>query len=255
MDYPVAWHDRHVLHPARFDPGILNVMAGFAEGRVLDPFAGTGRVHQLMSLSDTVTETWGVEIEPEWAAQHERTIVGNALALPFKASTFDSIVTSPCYGNRFADHHNAQDGSTRRSYTHDLGRPLHPDNAGTLHFGKDYQNFHTDAWYEVIRVLRPGGRLVLNVSDFIRNHQPMPVCAWHRVALRKAGLTVECEVPVVKVGYRYGANRDRVPDEYVIVFDKGVRPPSRRWGGHRHQKVKPPMDGQMSIYDYPGVSA
>ena len=77
-------------------------------------------------------------------------------------------MTSPTYGDRLADHHDARDGSVRHSYKHDLGRDLHPDNSGAMQWGPAYRDFHTAAWVEVRRVLRPGGRFVLNVKDHVR---------------------------------------------------------------------------------------
>jgi len=230
-------------------------MAVWAAGSVLDPFAGTGRVHELRRLQPAVTQTVGVEIEIEWAKQSHGTVVGDALSLPFNAATFDTIVTSPCYGNRLADHHHAQDGSVRHSYTHDLGHELHPHNAGTLHFGESYRRFHTSAWREVIRVLMPGGRLVLNASDFIRDHQRIPVTTFHRVALRGLGLTVTREIPVAKRGLRFGANAAaRVDHELVMVFTKGVPPRSKgRRSTKHHRPPKPQLDGQLSIYDVLGA--
>jgi len=99
------------------------------EGPILDPYAGIGRVHEL-GRDDTL----GIEIEPEWANEHQRTtwadsskIVPSAsdhgflvfprqLAGPksgldwVEKSTFNkvlprpnAIVTSPDYGNRMSD--------------------------------------------------------------------------------------------------------------------------------------------------------
>lgn len=75
--------------------------------RVLDPFAGVGRIHDLpRRTADTV----GVELEPEWAACRARTIVGDATQLPAEwTDTFDALITSPTYGNRLADKHEAKD--------------------------------------------------------------------------------------------------------------------------------------------------
>src|SRR5437868_9381022 len=103
---------------------------------VLDPFAGVGGIHTLAALG--IAHTVGVELEPECALQHPRNIVGSALALPFPDDTFDAIVTSPCYGNRMADHHDAKDASRRNTYTHALGRPLAFANAGSLQWGDSY---------------------------------------------------------------------------------------------------------------------
>lgn len=240
-------------HPAKFGEDILAAIAPHVSGRVLDPFAGTGRIHRLASKPG-VTLTVGVEIEPEWAAAHPRTIVGNALALPFRSSTFDVIATSPCYGNRLADHHNAQDGSRRHSYTHDLGRTLHPDSAGAIAFGQRYRLFHLSAWAEAKRVLRPGGLMVVNVSDFIRDHQRVAVVTFHRLALVRLGMTLLDEVEVPKVGLRHGANRERVETESVLVLSYGPpkRPPRKR----ATRKAAPPppqLEGQLSIFDALGA--
>ena len=91
----------------------------------------------------------------------------NAIALPFRDESFDAVVTSPTYGNRFADKHNAKDGSIRRSYTHDLGRTLHAENSGSMQWGQAYRDLHVKAWAECFRVVRPGGLFVLNISDHV----------------------------------------------------------------------------------------
>jgi SAM-dependent methyltransferase len=213
-------------HPARFTPAVLDAIAEqLGDARlVLDPFAGTGRIHQLADqprLGGPLRVTIGVELEPEWAAMHPRTIVGNALALPFPNATFDAVATSPCYGNRLADHHDARDGSVRRSYTHDLGRPLHPHNAGALQWGEPYRDFHRRAWLEAVRVLRPGGVLLLNVSDHIRGGRRIPVTDWHAATLVELGLHHGGSVPVRTPRLRYGANATaRTDSEVVLRFRK-----------------------------------
>lgn len=214
-------------HPARFNDRILRVIAEqVGPGRrVLDPFAGTGRIHELAHV-----ETVGIELEPEWAVMHPRTIVGNALSLPFRDGSFDTIATSPCYGNRYADHHNARDGSVRRSYTHDLrklvgdpARQLHPDNAGLLHWGPTYRNFHERAWRECVRVLRPGGSFVLNISDHVRRGVLQPVTAWQLATLTELGLQHCRSIDVPTARMRFGANGSvRANFETIAVFAKAV---------------------------------
>lgn len=217
-------------HPAQFSREILAVIERqhlLPEiGIVLDPMAGVGNVHK---LATTARKTVGIEIEPEWAAAHPGTMVGNCLALPFGNGAFDAALTSPCYGNRLADHHRAQDPSVRRSYTHDLQhttgdreRQLHAQNSGTLRATRDeYWLFHVRAWAEVARVLRPGGRFVLNVSDHISGGAVVPVVERHADLVLMSGFTFVKELQVSTRRMRYGANNQvRVPTESVLVFDR-----------------------------------
>lgn len=209
-------------HPAKFHPQVLDVIARYAWGDVLDPFAGTGLVHRLLDdgLAPAVTATTGLEIQPRWAAAHPRTIVGDVHRPPFPAAGFDCIVTSPCYGNRYADHHTPRDGSVRHSYTFDYGAPLEPNNAGLLQWGERYRAFHLRAWREALRVMRPGGRFVLNISDHKRGHEVRHVTDFHRWTLQALGLIVVKEKKVCTPRNRFGANRDaRVDYEWVIVLD------------------------------------
>lgn len=207
-----------ISHPARYSDALLPVFAELLADhkKVLDPFAGTGRIHELEGHI-----TIGVEIEPEWATLHPDTIVGNALVLPFDDEEFDAICTSPCYGNRLADSHNAIDPGARHSYTHDLGRTLSKDSSGAMQWGDDYRKFHVMAWAEAIRVLRPGGVFVLNISDHIRNFTRCPVSAWHATILLNKGLKLIDCVPVSTSRLRAGENADaRVDAELVWAFQK-----------------------------------
>lgn len=206
-------------HPARFTTSVLEVIIDIATevldpgARVLDPFAGTGRVHVLPY------DTTGVEVEFDWARMHPRTLVGNVLALPFPAGVFDGVVTSPCYGNRFADHHHARDGSRRRSYTHDIGHELHVDNAGAMQWGDRYRSFHRAAWREVTRVCTPDAAFILNVSDHVRRGDRMPVAGFHLVTLQALGWRVIDVVPVITPRMRDGENAGaRIDAEVVAVL-------------------------------------
>lgn len=228
-------------HPAKFSETLLPVFASLVKAeqrrlgrpvRILDPFAGVGRVHRL-AIPDLV-ETVGIELEPEWAGCHPDTIQGDSLewmrALvavnssgPGERLRYDLVVTSPCYGNRLADQHNAQDGSTRRSYRHDLGRPLSPGSSAGLQWGKTYWLFQAEAYRLIAKVLRPptdddpGGLCLLNVSDFVRGKAEVPAVAWHRGACYGAGMTEAGTARFVETPrMTYGENRDRAPAEVIL---------------------------------------
>ena len=86
-------------HPAPFSPAVLDEIERLLDvwnihGKILDPFAGIGRVHLLAS---NTRKTVGIEIEPEWAHQHPDTRVGNALALHL----FPQVCRKRCHGCRF----------------------------------------------------------------------------------------------------------------------------------------------------------
>lgn len=260
VDRDGDWRTRPVKHPAKFSDEIVTVLDRLirAEQRrlgrpvlVYDPFAGVGRVHRLAVErgGDRIVQTVGSEIQASWASLHDRTIHADSLRLmrrwadhrhlvvevadligvdPLRVfDGFDVVATSPCYGNRFADKHDAQDGSTRRSYAHDLramGDDLAPDSAGGLAWGPAYWQFHAEAYRLIRGVLRPpsdadpsGGLLLLNVSDFVKAKAIVPAALWHRGAAHGAGFIEIGERPrfVETPRMTYGENSDRAPSEVV----------------------------------------
>jgi len=211
-------------HPARYTDSLLPIMAEAVSGckRILDPFAGTGKIFGIRDLMDDPPFITGVELEHEWASQQKGIVQANSLHLPFPSNSFDAIVTSPTYGNRLADHHNARDGSVRRSYTHDLGRPLHADNSGTLHWGPAYRSFHEAAWIEATRVLLPNSLFVINIKNHIRNGVEQPVAEWHLAYMVYVlGYFLEELIKAKTPSMRYGANANaRVDHELVLILRK-----------------------------------
>lgn len=220
-------------HPAKFTDGILAEARKLLDdervrlGRgvsALDPFAGTGRVHQLAQPDRVLTIA--VEIEPEWADQHPDTVCADALPwLADRPALFDVVFTSPCYGNRLADHHEARDASTRHSYTHDLGRPLTPGSSGAMHYGPDYWAFHARAYRLIWDALKPGGLFLLNAKSFVRRRAVVDAVEWHRGAAYGVGFEQDGRDRLVRCpGLRYGANRERVEHEAILRLRKGGRP-------------------------------
>lgn len=217
-----------VSHPARYSAELLPILAELlrstvgAGSMVLDPFAGTGRIHDLHPEFDT----YGIELEPEWAGMHERTQVGDARVLPFDVASIDAIVTSPTYGNRLADSHQASDPERRRSYTHDLGRDLTTGNSGGMHWrngaagSTEYRALHWPAWIEAYRVLRPGGVFILNMKDHWRGGILQPVTSWHTWALGSIGLEYVDSMGVPTRDLRQGANGAMRQQETVHLFRK-----------------------------------
>lgn len=251
-------------HPAPFADAVLDTIAdvvnerfeqrGRRPVRLLDPFAGIGRVHELRRMVDPRLVTVGVELEAEWAHAHPATLVGDALDLPAQwGRHFHVVATSPCYGNRMADHHEAKDLcsacdgqgyditivyhgveprtpcpkckgsklSPRHSYRHDLGRMPTEGSAAVMQWGDEYREFHERAWLQVRRVLRPGGLFVLNIKDHVRGDRRQHVSAWHRRTVEALGFRRLETWTVPVLGMRHGANNGaRLDSEFVYVFER-----------------------------------
>jgi DNA methylase len=212
-------------HPAAYPEAVMTAIVELLEPlgvhRILDPFAGTGLGHDVADRlgADSV----GVEIQPKWAAFHDRTICADARTITRKmVGRFDAMATSPTFGNRMADHHEARDGSDRPTYTHRHGSPLEAGNSGVLQWGPEYRDFHLAVWRKVVGLLEPGGAFVLDIKDHIREGRRMPVSAWHLNALLGLGLTYVDDNPVVTSGLgNTGANaKARVRVEHVYLFTK-----------------------------------
>ena len=206
-------------HPAKYTDVLLPIFQTILERNqcttVLDPFAGTGKIHLLPF------NTVGIEIEPEWASLHTRTICGDATQLPFNANTFDAICTSPTYGNRMADHHNAKDTSTRMTYTHTLGRQLHQNNTGKMQWGQQYKLMHIKAWQEATRVLKPSGIFILNISDHIRKGIVQQVTDFHIDTIINQGFKLIEHQHISTPRLGFGQHRTkRVEYESVSTFKK-----------------------------------
>lgn len=216
-----------VKHPATFSGVVLDEMElqlsihELTGGRILDPFAGTGGIHRLHD-SPLAYDTVGVELEREWAEQHERTDVGDATALDFPDRSFDVIATSPCYGNRFADKCVDARGHTRRNYRQFIGRELSQNSSAVMQWGDEYRNFHVAAWTETTRVAKPGALFLLNIKDHVRNKKVQPVSAWHLWALAALDWAWIGASKVLASGFTRGENRERTGFEWVHQLRLGL---------------------------------
>lgn len=228
-------------HPAKFSDPILEeaqkqlVKAKF-KGVLLDPFAGVGKVHQLSNgrsakavngwkpTGSTGITTIGVEIEPEWAKQHKQTLVGDSRdlgKLGFRHLTIDGVFTSPCYGNRMADHHDARDKSKRHTYRHYLGRMPTDGSAAVLQWGKAYRELHHEVWVNLMPYLKDKALFMLNISDHVRNGEVVPVTAWHKYTLETLGISWTKDIPIRTRRHRHGENHSaRVANEWLLVGKK-----------------------------------
>lgn len=208
-------------HPARYSPQLIphfeKLLSGYA--RIIDPFAGTGE--RLRTIRpDAVLN----ELEQDWATVSPGAVCGDALHLPFAEHTFDAVITSPTYGNRMADSfvdRQPQKKYKRNTYTHALSKQLRANNSGAMQWGVRYCEFHKMAWREAIRILRPGGRFVLNISDHIRNGAREPVSNWHYGCLIWLGMEFVERLEVATPRQRQGQNGTaRVECEYIFVMEK-----------------------------------
>jgi SAM-dependent methyltransferase len=212
-----------VRHPAKFTPSVLDAIGEILDAeaerigqglRVLDPFAGVGGIHALADRHETI----GVELEPEWAAAHPDTSVGDATDLDHVDGAFDAVATSPCYGNRMGDTYDGRDGSRRRTYRISLGRDLSDGSAAGLQWGSAYRLLHAKAIDEMVRVTSPGGLLIVNMSNHIRDGREQLVVEWWVRQLLEVGSSIVEIRPIGTPRFRDGANNDaRVDAEHLIV--------------------------------------
>jgi len=138
----------------------------------------------------------------------------------FENNSIDAICTSPTYGNRMADSHNAKDASKRITYTHMIGHKLSEGNTGGMQWGEKYRNKHSDCYKEFNRILKNGGLCIVNISNHIRNGEEIDVVAWHKSELSKLfRFKEEKKITTPRMGFGQNADK-RVHYESILVFIK-----------------------------------
>lgn len=214
-----------IKHPATYTNSFIPKFAELLIGcdNVLDIFGGVGKLAMIKEYGFTGKVICN-ELEPEWAETSPYNVdewhIGDAANMAWaKSNSFDAICTSPTYGNRMADHHNAKDGSKRVTYKHFLGRDLNEANTGRMQWGDKYREKHLEIYKECARVLKDGGLMIVNVSDHIRKGQVVNVVEWHKEALTNFGMKLIDEIKIETPRMGFGQNaKSRVQHECILVF-------------------------------------
>jgi tRNA G10 N-methylase Trm11 len=210
----------HTKHPATYSNDVLDIFASIVkhDSCILDPFAGTGRIHEIARHDEGII-TIGVEIEPEWARMHPCTTVGDATALRFCDDTFDYVCTSPAYGNRLADRYVPKDTDTSHRFTYriGLGRDLDERNGGGMQWGPAYKELHAAAIDEMVRVVKPGGLIMVDIKDHSRGNVRQEVTKWWKDMLQLAGAPYVTRRRVGTGGLRHSGPVKVQHPQWVLV--------------------------------------
>jgi tRNA G10 N-methylase Trm11 len=214
-------------HPAVYTESFLPIFARLLQDSkcVLDPFAGTGKLAAIKEHGYTGTVICN-ELEPEWVQSSKYNVdiwnIGDAQDLSWaKQHNVDAICTSPTYGNRMADHHEAKDDSRRITYRHYLGRRLSENNSGMMQWGEAYKKLHRKVYEQCFNILPQDGILVINISNHIRKGVEVDVTKWHQDCLTELGFRLVKKIDVPTPRMRFGANSTkRISYESILVFIK-----------------------------------
>lgn len=210
-------------HPAKFTDILIETIAKhISEGdRVLDPFAGTGKIGMLKSYVPNLI-IGANELEPEWLTPNEYGcdyLYYQDAEFLNPLENYNVIITSPTYGNRMADNFKASNPQGRITYTHYLGRTLTDGNTGKMHFGKKYQDKHVACFKNLLHLLPKSGKVIINISDFIKQGQIIQVVDWYVEMMESLGMELIDDIPVHTPRMRYGANNNvRVEEEHILIF-------------------------------------
>ena len=214
--------DKAMTHPDPFNDYTLNEAAKILRGRkwVFDPFAGTGKIHELRDKIGI--GTLGFEIEPEWANLHEGTICADSTKLleHFEPNSIPAIFTAPTVGNRTSRHSPKDPNPKTRTNTYRarLGRDLHAHNTARYQYhNKEFQSLHDEIWRQCVEALEPGGILLVAIRDFWRNGIMIRPSSYHAEKLDALGLNYQTAVTVMREYYSTRGNRVGIEHLHVLV--------------------------------------
>lgn len=216
--------------------------------RALDPFAGVGRGLRAFPPKSKVTL---VEIEKEWAEDCrlqaalypdlDVTVIHGDSRYSIPRRKYNLIVTSPSYGNRFADPLRVKPGVNCRSYAQSLGRAPSEGSTASKDFGWEYMTLNREVMLSALSRLESGGEVWINISDHYRTppkakktdppNEPVriPVSRFWIDMLDGMGFMLREAHPIRTKRSKEGENRHRVPFESLLIFeDVRGTPPSTR---------------------------
>jgi tRNA G10 N-methylase Trm11 len=212
-------------HPAKYSNHFIPVLANLASKynlhNIIDVFGGTGKIGLLKSLLPNLYIT-NNDIEPEWSQMGFENGCDECLTFDvanmstIEDNKYDAIITSPTYGNGLAA--KTMTG-LRYNYSIFLGKVVNENNTGGMCFGKSYKQKHLDCITEMKRILKPSGILILNMKNFIRLGQEVPVVQWWFDSLVAGGFEMLEDIQIPVSSLRHGQNGNiRTKIEHVMVF-------------------------------------
>jgi modification methylase len=208
---------------------------------VLDPMGGTGSV--LVGLltgrpvaTGDVELQWARLLRDNWVRLCRRSILAfgtpglvaqwDAVRLPLADGRVDFCITSPPYFDTWSNWDASSNILEDRHNEHGLSYGDHPRQIANIHVYEDYLRAMRQAYAELWRVLRPGGKLVLIVKDVIRGGRVVPVVRDNETLARASGFSLVERHDVPARGTRFrNVNRTRLGQagpqlEPVLVFEK-----------------------------------
>jgi tRNA G10 N-methylase Trm11 len=210
-------------HPAKYSDIFIEIFFNYLKNskNVFDPFAGTGKIALIKDFGYKGKIICN-EMEPEFInTEYPVDKWYHEDAEFISMDNIDAICTSPTYGNRMADHHNAKDGRKRITYTDCLGKQLKEGNTGKMQYGDQYKQKHINIYKNLLNILNKNGIFILNISNHIRKGIEIDVVSFHKKTMEEIGFLLQEEIQLETKRMRYGKNSElRVKYESILIFKK-----------------------------------